>query len=188
QWTIDIDYEKFSPSVLSAFDEVRNAVTPANLEAVDESSLMLSRTSGDTKVGAETVVATAVTGGLTAQSRVVLVGVTIDVSVPQRYIQVGTPAQQFTAWVHGASTTGATWSLNPTVGPLAAGGLYPPPASVPSVTTTTITATSDAASTASAQMTLTVFPAGTIRIVNGSTTPYTDTQGNVWAASTGDDG
>jgi len=59
---------------------------------------------------------------------------------------------------------------------------------VASVTTTTVTATSNADSTVSAQMNLVVFPAGTIRIVNGSTTPYTDTQGNVWAASTGDDG
>ena len=188
QWSITIDNNKFPPSVVSAFDEVRQAINPTVLEAVDESSLMLSRTSGDTKVGAETVVATAVAGALTVQSGVVLTGVTIDVSVPQKYIQVGTPAQQLIAWVHGSSNTGVTWSMTPTVGTLTAGGLYTPPASVASVTKTTVTVTSNADSTVSAQMDLTVFPAGIIRIVNGSATPYTDTQGNVWAATTGDDG
>jgi hypothetical protein len=188
QWQINFDYEKYSPSVHSAFDEVAAAITPAQLEAVDESSLMLSPSSGDTNVGAETVVATAVTGGLTAKSRVILAGVTIGVPAAQKYIQVGTPPQQFTAWVHGSSNTGVTWSMNPVVGTLSAGGLYTPPASLSSVTATTVTATSNADSTVSAQMNLTVFPAGTIRIVNGSSTPYTDTQGNVWAASTGDDG
>jgi hypothetical protein len=36
-------------------------------------------------------------------------------------------------------------------------------------------------------MTLTIFPAGTIRIVLGRTSPYTDPQGNIWQASTGYD-
>ena len=188
QWQINIDYEKFPPSVLSAFKEVAAAVTPAQLEAVDESSLMLSPTSGDTKVGAETVVATAVTGGLTAQSRVVLTGVTIGAPAAQKYVQVGAPSQQFTTWVHGSSNTGVTWSMNPAVGTLTPGGSYTPPASLAAVTTTTVTATSNADSTVQAEINLTVFPGGTIRIINGSTTPYTDTQGNVWAASSGDDG
>lgn len=187
-WEIDIDYEKFPANVLAAFDEVSTVATPSNLEAVNESSLMVSPTSGDTKVGAETVVATAVTGGLTAQSRVALTGVTIGLPLLQKYIQVGTTPQQLTAWVHGSSNTGVTWTMNPSLGTLTSGGLYTPPATLAAATSTTLTITSNADSTVQAQLSLTVFPAGTIRIINGSTTPYTDTQGNVWAASTGDDG
>jgi hypothetical protein len=186
QWQINVDYEKFPSSVLSAFNEISAAINPAQLEAVDESSLMLSAASGDTKVGAETVVATA--SGVTAQSRVVLTGVTIDVPVVQKYIQAGAPAQQFTAWVHGTSNTGVAWTMNPSVGTLTAAGLYTPPSTLAAVTSTTVTATSNADPTVQSQINVTVFPAGTIRIINGSATSYTDTQGNVWAASTGDDG
>jgi hypothetical protein len=57
-----------------------------------------------------------------------------------------------------------------------------------SVQVTTVTATSVANPNVFAQMTVTVFPSGTIRIVNGRSSPYTDSQGNVWAPMTGDDG
>src|SRR5437764_1306387 len=83
---------------------------------------------------------------------------------------------------HGSSNTGVTWTMNPAVGTLTLGGLYAPPASVPSVTTTTVTATSNADSAVNVQVNLTIFPAGTIRIINGSATPYTDTKGDIWAA------
>ena len=194
QWQINIDADRpltlryGGSSVTKAFDEVTAAVTPANLEAVDESSLMLSASTGDTKVGAETVMAAAVNGGATAQQRVVLTGVTIGVPIYQKYIQAGSPALQLTAWVQGSSNTGVTWSMNPAVGTLTAGGLYTPPATAAGVTSTTVTATANADATVSAQMSLTILPTGTVRIIMGQTTPYTDSQGNVWMGETGDDG
>ncbi len=193
QWEIDIDYEKWPQAYLDAFNEVAGAVTPANLEAVDESGLMAADAgSGMTNVNAETVIATSVANpSQSAQLQVILTGVTIDVSAPQLYFEAGASPYQLIACVHGATNTNVTWSMNPMVGILTSSGSYTPPASVSSATVTSITATSAADPNATALMTLTVLPvdsSGTMRIILGETNPYTDSDGNVWQATTGDDG
>ena len=104
------------------------------------------------------------------------------------YFQVGATPQQLVVYGNGSSNTGVAWTMNPPLGTLTNGGLYTPPGSVQQVTTTTVTATSLADPAVSATMRLTVFPGGSIRIVNGQPTPYTDSHGNVWANMTGDDG
>jgi hypothetical protein len=188
QWEIGVEYTKWPATILSAFAEIKVGVKPTDLEAVDESSLMVLPTSGNTNVGAEAVIATSIAHPTErARAAVVLTGVTINLPQDQKYIQVGSPAQQFTAYINGTSNQRVIWSMNPAVGTLTADGLFTPPDGVASPQVTTITATSSADPAATAQMTLTVFPAGTIRIVLGRTTPFTDPTGNVWQASTGYD-
>lgn len=188
-WLVAIEYTRWPATYYNALNEIGGAnIQPSNFEVVDESGLEVSASSGVT-TGGEKVVATSITNPtLTASQRVVLTGVTLTLPKDQLYIQVGAPAQQLVAYTNGSSNTGVTWTMNPMVGSLTSGGMYTPPGSVTSVTTTTVTATSSANSAVSATMPLTVFPAGSIRIVNGQSKPYTDTHGNVWANMTGDDG
>jgi hypothetical protein len=188
QWEIGVEYTRWPASIQSAFAEVKAAVKPTDMEAVDESDLMVSPTSGNTTTGGETVIATSVAQPTQiAQMPVVLTGVTINLFLDQKYIQVGTPAEQFVANVGGTKDTRVTWSMSPAVGSLTADGLYTPPGSVASPVITTVTATSAADPAVAAQMAVTIFPAGTIRIVLGKTSPYTDPDGNIWNASTGYD-
>ncbi len=171
----------------SIFGEIAGAkIGPTNFEAVDESSLMVSLTSGAT-AKSETVVATA-SNGASSRVQVVLVGVTLNLPKDALYIQAGTVAQQFVALVSGSSNQGVTWTMNPTVGSLSAEGFYTPPSSVSSTAVATVTATSQANPNVAATMQLSVFPTGPIRIVLGSKTPYTDSQGNVWQPRTANGG
>jgi Malectin domain len=187
-WQVSVDGAKWPPNILKAFNDIAAVLTPTNMEAVDESSLMMSPLSGAVESGGEVVIATNPNTSATAQVQVVLTGITLNLPIEQKYVQAGTAAQQFTAFVNGTSNTGVTWSMNPLVGKLTTEGAYTPPSNVVAAIMTTVTATSVADAKVSAQMNVTVFPAGVIRIINGSATPYTDTAGNVWQASTGDDG
>jgi len=163
----------------SIFREIAAAgIAPSNFEAVDESSLMVSPASGAT-TKSETVVATN-SKGVSAGQQVVLAGVTINLPKDAIYIQAGTAAQQLVAYVNGSSNKNVTWNMNPMVGALTSGGLYSPPSSVSATTITTITATSQANPNVAATMQLSIFPTGSIRIILGSKTPYTDSQGNIW--------
>jgi hypothetical protein len=188
QWQVTIDQAKVPDNVVSAFNEISAAVRPTDMEAVDESALMVSSTSGATTSNTETVIATSVANpSQMAQMQVVLAGVAISLPNDQLYLQAGTKAQQFTAFVSGSSNKEVVWSMSPVVGTLTSTGAYTPPTHASSALETTITATSAADDSIAATMPLTVLPDGTIRIAMGSTTPYTDSLGNVWQASTGAD-
>jgi hypothetical protein len=188
-WLVATEYTRWPPTYYNAFVEIGGAKIQAqDFEAVDESSLEVFPMSGNTN-GGETVVATAIANpAQTARQQVVLTGVTLSLPQDQFYIQVGAAPQQLIAYTNGSSTKGITWSISPAVGALTNNGLYTPPGLVGSVTTATVKATSLADPAVSAEMLLTVFPAGPIRIVNGQSKPYTDSHGNVWANNTGDDG
>jgi len=188
-WQVATEYTKWPAAYRAAFSEIANAgIGPSNFEAVDESSLEVSPSSGLT-TASETVIATSVSNpSQLARQQVVLTGVTLNLPLDEMYAQAGTGAQQLTAYVNGTSNTSATWSMSPAVGALTSAGLYTPPAGVSAAAVTTITATSAADSSVAASMTLTVLPSGPIRIIMGQAIPYTDTQGNVWQGSTGDDG
>lgn len=187
-WQVSVDDGKWPPSMLKAFAEISAVLTPSNVDAVDESGLMLSALSGATKSGAEVVIATNPSTGATARVQVALTGVTLNLPIEQKYIQAGTPAQRFSAFVNGSPNEKVTWSMNPAVGKLTPDGLYTPPSNVSSTTVTTVTATSMADPNVAARMEVTIFPRGVIRIINGSLIPYADSHGNVWETSTGDDG
>jgi Malectin domain len=187
-WQVSVDDGRWPVSMLKAFNEISAVLTPSNMEAVDESGLMVSALSGATKSGVEVVIATHASTGTTARMQVALTGVALNLPIEQKYIQAGTPAQQFSAFVNGTSNTRVTWSMTPAVGTLTPEGLYTPPPEVPSVAVTTVIATSVADPRVAARMEVAIFPTGVIRIINGSLVPYTDSRGNVWQASTGDDG
>jgi len=187
-WQITMEDTRWPAVYWSAFAEIAGAaIGPSNFEAVDESRLELSSASGLTTT-AETVVATSDTNpALSAKQQVVLTGITLTLPKDCMYIQAGTSPQQLTAFINGSSNSSVTWSMNPTVGSLTTGGFYTPPASVGSTTTTTVTATSAADVTVATTMTVSILPAGPIRIILGQTSPYKDTHGNVWLGRTGDD-
>jgi hypothetical protein len=187
-WQITTEYTRWPDTYKAAFDEIAGAnISPSNFEAVDESGLEISPSSGLTPTG-ETVVATSVSNpALSAKQQVVLTGVTINLPKDTMYFQAGASSQQLAAFVNGSSNTSVTWSMNPVVGNLTAGGTYTPPASVSATTTTTVTATSAADGTVAATMTVSVLPPGTIRIILGQNTAYTDSKGNVWQGRTADD-
>jgi hypothetical protein len=187
-WQITTEYTKWPTPYKAAFDEIRLAdIGPSNFEAVDQSGLEVSASSGLTTT-AETVVAARVDNPtLSASQQVVLTGVTLALPKDYMYIQAGTSAQQLTAFINGSSNVDVTWSMNPAVGTLTTKGLYIPPTSVDSTTKTTVTATSAADGTVASMMTVSILPPGPIRIILGQTSPYTDTHGNVWQATTGED-
>lgn len=187
-WQVSTEGVRWPDNYKAAFNEIAGAgIGPSNFEAVDESGLEVSPSSGLTTT-AETVVATGVSNpALSAKQQVVLTGVTINLPHDAMYIQAGASSQQFSAFVQGSSNTSVTWSMNPAVGTLTAGGAYTPPANVSATATTTVTATSVADGTVAARMTVSILPAGTIRIILGQNTPYTDSKGNVWQGRTADD-
>ena len=188
-WATQPEYTRWPAAYRAAFSEIGGAgIGPSNFEAVDESGLEVSPSSGLT-TNAETVVATSIANPtLSAKQQVVLTGVTISLPEDAINIQAGSSAQQLVAFVNGSANRGLTWAMNPVAGNLTSGGVYTPPSSVGPATSTTVTATSAADPSVSAAMTLTVLPAGTIFLVLGQPNAYTDTSGNVWQPEVGDDG
>jgi len=177
-WQITTDFDN-TPSVPSAaMKEINSAAIPVtSWEAVDESSLMESANSGATSNG-EVVTYTSSIGSVS--TNVNLQGTAVNVNTNQYYIMAGTPTQQLIGYSNGP----VTWSMNPTVGTLTAGGLYTPSASVSTMTTTTVTIASTDNPAVSAQMIVYVLPSTNFRLTQG-TTNYTDSHGNVWYAGYG---
>jgi len=86
--------------------------------------------------------------------------------------------------------------MSPSVGTLTTDGVYSPPSSLSSETSTTITATSAANTNVFATMNLAVLPTGPIHIIMANSTqfaaqgwpwPFKDASGNVWQSFTGFD-
>jgi len=196
-WQITTDYTRWPANILASFREIGGAaIGPSNFEAVDESGLMVSASSGNTNVGGETVIATdASNPANSAQMAVVLTGVTINLPKDALYFQAGAAPLQLVAYVNGSSNTGVVWSMNPPVGTLTSGGVYTAPASQNAPATTTVTATSLANPSVAASMQLTVLPNGSIRVYSCTSSSYvlcsstyTDSTGKIWYPMTGDDG
>jgi putative Ig domain-containing protein/malectin (di-glucose binding ER protein)/ASPM-SPD-2-Hydin domain-containing protein/Ig-like domain-containing protein len=183
------DPGKIPKAYADAFTEIDVAgIAPSNFEAVDESGLMISSTSGETTNNRETVAFTRTSDSATASVDVVLTGVTVGLPNDILYIQAGVTPQQLTAFVHGGANNTITWSMNPSVGTLTAGGLYTPPATSSTIQITTVTATSTDNAGVAAQMTIVIYPNGTIRLIPATTVDYTDTHGNKWLQGYAGDG
>jgi hypothetical protein len=178
-WSAQAEKTYWPQAYVDAFNSI--SIPPSNFEAVDESGLMLSTSSGATALS-ETVVATGIKNpSHTASRQVVLTGVALNLPKDELYVQAGAAPQALLASVHGSTNNGVTWTMNPSVGTLnSSTGAYTPPAAISSATRTTITATSNADSSVSASLTMTVLPNGTIYLVLGQTSPFTDTSGHVW--------
>jgi hypothetical protein len=89
---------------------------------------------------------------------------TIPISVavnPTTANLYGSQTEQFAATITGSSNTSVTWTINPAnVGSISSFGLYTPPASIGALQTVTVTATSVADITKSANATVTLNPPG----------------------------
>ncbi len=185
------------PVVVSAMNEINNARLGASaFEVVDESSLMVSSNSTEVNPNNGYVtppsyaVVTATDGqGNKTTVPIALQPVLVGVPYPTMTIEAGMSGYQMQSWVNGTSNQNVTWSVASGPGSITGGGVYAPPATVSGPTNVVLTATAAADSTASTNVYVTVIPPGSnptnsIRIDAGSTTPYTDTQGNVWLADT----
>jgi hypothetical protein len=115
-------------------------------------------------------------------------GVSIWVGPTSVTLNTDGQQQQFSATVAGTSNTAVNWSISPSLGTLTANGLYtaPYPGTISSSQSVTITATSAADSTKSANATVTLNP-----VVTTGTAVFqaldTTTQGN-WKGVYGPDG
>ncbi len=181
-WATQTEAAAWPASIESAFTEITNAtIAPSNFEAVDESALMISSTSGETTNSRETVTFTRTSDSATVSVDVALIGIAVGLPEDSKFIQAGTAAQQFTAYVHGGANNTVTWAMSPPIGTLTSGGLYTPPATQAAVASTTVTATSTDNGAIAATMTVWIFPTGSIYIRPGASAVYTDSNGHAWA-------
>lgn len=105
-----------------------------------------------------TVTATSINDATkSASAAVSLVPVTVT-AAPLTATLFATQTQQFTATVTGTNNTSVNWNINPNVGSISSGGLYTAPASIASVQTVTVTATSAADNTKLGTATVTLNP------------------------------
>jgi hypothetical protein len=181
-WQTDVEYTRWPKAIMDAMQSINHAgITASTFEAVDESSLEISPSSGLTTQNRETVTYTSSTG--TVSVDIALQGPVVNMKNDVQYIQAGTPQQQLIAYNNFG---GVTWSMNPALGTLTNSGLYTPPASQSGVSSTTVTATSSLDSSVLATMTLVVYPNTNanlaIYLAPGLSSNYTDTSGNVWLA------
>ena len=160
------------------------------MQAVDESSLELSATSGEANTNRETVTYTT-SGGSTSQD-VILQGVSLNFLQNQMTVMAGTYPNpiQIGYNITGTTNTAVTWSMSPTgYGSISSTGLYTPPATLANgtVEVITVTATSAANPNAFATMQLNICPnVGCYfigSVANG--TNYTDASGNIWVGDPG---
>jgi hypothetical protein len=77
---------------------------------------------------------------------------------PPSAILTTSQSQQFTGTVSGSGNTGVSWSINPAVGIISSGGLYTAPATITSVQTVTVIATSQADPTKTATAAISLTP------------------------------
>ncbi|MGB8323787.1 MAG: malectin domain-containing carbohydrate-binding protein, partial [Candidatus Acidiferrum sp.] len=111
-------------------------------------------------------------------------GVFVQVNPPTTSLYASQP-QQFTASVTGSTNTSVTWSYNPQVGTLTAGGLYTAPISISTAQTVTVTATSQADTTKSTSATVNLLPpppAFSPIFIHSGGGAYSDSLGNNWSA------
>ncbi len=173
--------------------ELRFSTYPTHLDfqQIDESSLMVSSATGRVKVpnaagispsNYAIVVATKLSDGTSSYVYVALQPVTVgSVNTPFPpnagflSVMAGTPQIQIPYQVQGSSNTGVSCSMSPSIGSLTSGCLYTAPATQAGLSSTTVTITSLADSTAYYTLPLTIFPSNGIRIdVGGKAAFITD--------------
>jgi len=90
-----------------------------------------------------------------AQATITLLPVNVSVGPPNVTVFDG-QIQQFTAAVTNTTTTGVTWSINPTVGTISSSGLYTAPSPIASTQVISVIATSTADPTKSGSVAMTI--------------------------------
>jgi hypothetical protein len=154
--------------------------------AIDESSLELSATSGEANANRETVTYT--TSGGSASQDVILEGVGLNFTQDTMNVMAGEYPNpiQIGYNLTGTTNTAVTWTMNPTgYGTISSTGAYTPPATLANGTIVPIqvTVTSSANRDVSAGMTLNVCPNQGCYFIGSAAagTTYTDASGNIWA-------
>ena len=115
----------------------------ASVGTVSQSGLYTAPSSVS-QVDIDQVVATGTKSGDAAAALITLVPQGAQLSPAFTLMPQGAQPQQFSAALAGAPNQEVTWSMEPQLGTLSAGGLYTPPTSVQSAQTVIITATSSA--------------------------------------------
>lgn len=184
-WQVNSEYGPWPENLIAAMAEVTAAnIGPSNFEVVDDDTLKISGSSGETTNSREIVTYTASTGSVSTD--VVTKGIAVGLMQDNLNFMSGTPAYQLMSNITGTNNTNLTWTMSPTVGSIGSTtGIYTAPATIGSVTSTTITATSVADGTVSSQMLITVWPQTGVYALPSSTTNYTDTGGRLWKAGAG---
>jgi hypothetical protein len=154
--------------------------------AIDESSLELSATSGEANANRETVTYT--TSGGSASQDVILEGVGLNFTQDTMNVMAGVYPNpiQIGYNLTGTTNTAVTWTMNPTgYGTISSTGAYTPPATLANGTIVPIqvTVTSSANPNVSAGMTLNICPNQGCYFIGSAAagTTYTDASGNIWA-------
>jgi hypothetical protein len=200
------------PTVVTALGQIAAAAIPlSSFEVVDESSLQFAVDSytvcpyNQTCLGAANTfehplsqaMITATASGGSTSTPIALLGVAIGLGIPPVLpIKAGSYSFQIPYWVNNSSNQTVNWTLVSGVGSVTAGGLYTPPASTSSNSSTTpvvLKGTSAADSNVSVTLYLNVLPPGTspvgsIRIDSGAIASTTDGNGNVWLPDIGPEG
>jgi hypothetical protein len=188
-----------------------NVVSQWGFDIVDETSLMVSTATGKVLVpntfnvvpsSYAVVIASKTSDHTTTQVYVALQPVTVgtynpafQANGPAISVMAGTPQIQIPTIVNGSATKTVSCSMSPTIGSITSGCGYTAPTSgVRSASTTIVTMTATADSTATINFPLTVFSSDAIRINAGgfsnniTTVAYDsandygpDRQGKVWA-------
>ena len=177
-WNYQIEAESYSADDQAGFFEAMAKVHCTDFEVVDESSLMVSSASGLT-TSPDVVVTLTTGGGSAASTAIILQGVTIGTDTTSLTVQAGTAGFQVNVWLNGSSNSNLTWTLNGP-GTLSSSGIYTPPASLSSITTASITATSVADASVSLVIPVTLLPSGSILVNVGDSTDYTASDGTLW--------
>jgi hypothetical protein len=184
------------PEVARALQSIAYArIDYSDFEVVDESSLMLNVTSSVVNPGNQ-YVQPANQALLTLTSLadprnvlklpIALQSVTVGTPDPAVVVQAGTPSFPIRSWVHGTANQAVIWSISSSAaGSIDSDGNYTAAATVRAPLQATLTATSVADPTASANVAVTIFPQGYIHIDSGSTTTSVDANGFTWIPDLG---
>jgi hypothetical protein len=183
------------PNVMWSLSQIAGAsINMSNFEVVDESSFIVGTHSSQvnpnnsyvTPTGFAAVSATDQTNSTYQVTYPIpLQSVAVGLSSPTVTIIAGTTGYQLASWVNGTSNQNVAWSLVSGAGSVTAGGVYTPPATVASIATAVLKATSAADANASSLLYVTILPignnpAGSIRIDSGAPLGTTDASGNLW--------
>lgn len=178
--------------VVQALKSLGNAhFKPSDFEVVDESSLMSSPSSNRVNQNnpyvqpanyAVLTVIDSINPNNSVQLPIALEPVSVGMPNPSITVQAGTPGFPVSYWVTGTTNQQVSWSISPATGAGAIGadGTYTAPPAASGVVHATITAVSNADSTASASAQINIIPAGVIRIDSGSSVATKDGYGNTW--------
>ncbi len=196
-WGIQVDGDvMLDSSVQSALAEIQLSpgVPDDDFEVVDESSLQtpdvnsgaVSLSNGYVTPSQYAEVVATDSSAQVGKARVVLQGVAVGVPDTAMTIMAGMQIP-LTAWVTGTANTGLTWAMSPSLGNLSSTGIYESPTGLSTPSSTRITITSIADSSAKAYIDILVWPDadgngnGVIRMMPGYSSPsFTDSKGHKW--------